>query len=304
MNFFRSPLLWTALLAGCTTSFEPASKVTDLRVLAVESSPPEVAPGDTVSLSALIADPSGVVVPPTVVWLVCFPDAVNGVDSCTNGTNPQAPVGFGVTEIDVPVPADVPLEPAGDPNAQTAVLLTLVACTSADPNECFACDDSGCTFGGEGVEAEVAIKRIIVSARPPELRNQNPELVDVFAAGPDGEFIRLDPEQPTSLDVCSGLTLRAQATPESAETFEEIQFGEPIEVTEQVVTSYFVTRGSVGSDRIFNGVGEGVEPGIADNRFSAGAGGTEPFHAFFVLRDDRGGTDFAARVIQPTAACN
>jgi hypothetical protein len=294
------------LALGCVQSFDPASQIQDLRILAVSADPPEAAPGETVQLSALVADPSGQTLPATLAWLVCFPDAVNGVEACATGGTPQDFLAFGTAQTQVTIPGDLVLLPEGDPEAQNTVLLTVLACTSFNPEDCFSCDDEGiCDFGGENAEVEVAVKRIIVSQRPAETRNHNPDLVNVFAQSSGGDFVLLDPVQPTPLDVCGGLTLRSEAGPESAEVFTELQFGEPVEITEQINTAFFITRGAVGSDRVFNGLGQGVEPGIADNSFNLKAGDTsdEPFSVFFVLRDDRGGAEFAGRVIQPTASC-
>jgi hypothetical protein len=187
------------------------------------------------------------------------------------------------------------------------VLITMVACTSANLDECFQCDaENNCTFGSEEAEVEVALKRIIVSNRPDAERNHNPDLTEILAALTGGDFTPLAADAPTPLDICSGVTLRAQADPNTAEVFTEIQFGEPIEITEDLETSFFVNVGKVGSDRIFNGVGEGVAPGVADNDYSLIAGDPLPtgdINAFFVLRDDRGGADFASRKITPTTVC-
>jgi hypothetical protein len=319
MKTLRSPFLYSTLalsLVGCVESFAPASQIKDLRVLAIRADKPEANPGETVQLDALIADPTGLITPPGIIWLACFPKLIGGVDACASGEAPQTPIGFGASSItfDMPPQCDgtnadncVDLLPEGDPNGQGTVLLTMVACTSLSLDDCFQCDEDGaCTFGSEGVEVEIALKRVIVSNRLDAERNHNPDLTDVFASATGSDFTLLSEGASTPLDVCSGLTLRAQADPDTAETFTELQFGEPVEITEGLETSFFVTEGQVSSDRIFNGVGDGVAPGVADNNYSLIVGEPDPagdVSLFFVLRDDRGGADFAARTITPTASC-
>jgi hypothetical protein len=291
-------LLFTA---GCFEPFDPPSKIADLRILAVRAEPPEARPGEAVRLDALIADPTGAVVPPTLIWLVCFPDPVGGVDACASGVG-ATPIAFGSAVVDVTVPDGV--LPVGDPEATATVLLTLVACTSANPDECLSCDDETgeCTFGSEGVETEVALKRVIISNRSDLARNHNPGIAAIEVDAGAG-FEPLPEDRPAELDICSGVTLRSRVVSGSAETFTELQFGEPVEITEDLVTSFFATGGAFGADRIFHGVGDGVPPDVADvGLFGAGDGeGVLPL--FFVLRDGRGGTDFAARELLLPAAC-
>ena len=318
IDYKATRLLFGALglLSGCVESFAPASQIKDLRVLAIRADKPEALPGEPIQLDALIADPTGLLAPPGIIWLTCFPKLIGGVDACASGEEPQIPIGFGTSSIafDIPPLCDgtnadncIDLFPPGDPAAQATVLITMVACTSADLEKCFKCDaENNCTFGSEDTEVEVALKRVIVSSRPDEERNHNPDLTEIFAAPTGGDFTLLAADVPTPLDICSGVTLRAQADPNTAEVFTEIQFEEPVEITEDLETSFFVNVGQVGSDRIFNGVGEGVAPGVADNDYSLIAGDPSPagdVSAFFVLRDDRGGADFATRKITPTAVC-
>lgn len=72
-------MIWI-LLAGCVIGGDRYPRPRDLeavwlvdrvRVLAIQPEPPEVAPGETVTFEALLADPDGVV--QTVVWLACPP---------------------------------------------------------------------------------------------------------------------------------------------------------------------------------------------------------------------------------------
>src|SRR5262245_28292745 len=53
----RRSLIGLAALVACENSFEPASYVQGVRVLAVKAEPAEVAPGATTTLTALAVDP-------------------------------------------------------------------------------------------------------------------------------------------------------------------------------------------------------------------------------------------------------
>jgi len=100
-----SLLLLPALLAGCAAEMlESQSTLSKLRVLAVRAEPPELAPGETVELDALVVDPrhdrcldavvagSGapadcispeVVGPPTLYWELClFDEGANNLYRC------------------------------------------------------------------------------------------------------------------------------------------------------------------------------------------------------------------------------
>ena len=100
-----SLLLLPALLAGCAAEMlESQSTLSKLRVLAVRAEPPELAPGETVQLDALVVDPrhdrcfdavaggSGapaeclspeVVGPPTLYWELClFDEGANNLYRC------------------------------------------------------------------------------------------------------------------------------------------------------------------------------------------------------------------------------
>ncbi|MFO0748051.1 MAG: hypothetical protein U1F43_20685 [Myxococcota bacterium] len=66
------PIIGLVLAASaCDDGLPSATKVTGFRVLAVRAEPPEVAPGDSVALDALMVDPSGAV-PDSIKWYACI----------------------------------------------------------------------------------------------------------------------------------------------------------------------------------------------------------------------------------------
>ena len=67
------PLL--LLAAACDFGFKPETLVDDLRVLSAVSSPPELTPGQSAAIKALVVDPK--FPQPTTIWLGCDPDPFN-----------------------------------------------------------------------------------------------------------------------------------------------------------------------------------------------------------------------------------
>lgn len=110
----RLPLLLLSfpVAAGCGDAPEDhPSTVRGLRVLAVSVDPPEAAPGATVTLDALVADPKGGGRPVTRTWSFC-PALLDGlsIDELADPTicledGATVPLGTGDT-LPVPIPAD------------------------------------------------------------------------------------------------------------------------------------------------------------------------------------------------------
>ena len=69
---FRAAALVALSALGCGVDFDPASKVSTLRVLAVQKDKPYARPGDSVTLQLLWHDPSfalGAEPAPEIAWL-------------------------------------------------------------------------------------------------------------------------------------------------------------------------------------------------------------------------------------------
>lgn len=94
--------LATLASAGCDDGLPSVTEVTDLRVLAVRAEPPEVAPGQSVALDALVVDPQGRA-PTSIKWYACIvPDSGTGFfggssETSTSGGDgtPLATDGYG-----------------------------------------------------------------------------------------------------------------------------------------------------------------------------------------------------------------
>ncbi len=69
-----APMLCAALLAnGCTPDWPSSNEVRDLRLLAIQAEPPDLAPGASTKLSALTPDPTAPERESMVLWFACDP---------------------------------------------------------------------------------------------------------------------------------------------------------------------------------------------------------------------------------------
>src|SRR4051794_17218690 len=107
-----------ALLSACGGDFDPGSRVTTLRILAVKADVPYAAPGQTVHLDALAFDPDGRAL--TWGWGSCVDPASPSVVACIDAMRGRPFVmGAERATFDVAIPDDaitsVPVD--GQPRA-------------------------------------------------------------------------------------------------------------------------------------------------------------------------------------------
>jgi hypothetical protein len=285
------------LCAGCQNNFEPASFVTGLRVLAIKAEPPEVAPGETSTLTALAVDTSGNQV--GFDWSLCnlppgpVDPAVNL--TCVNtdaGAPAIVPLGGG-PQLTVTMPQVTPQQ-LGVPDYTFGVFVPFRLRVDGLPTPGLD--------AGVGIDEIVAFYRLRL-ATGLEARNTNPRLTGVFvAAGPGfpdaglDSITPLDDAHPVSLAAGETLTLRALIDINSVEKFLIVD-GDPRQrqftlVEEQPRILWYATAGS------FEHQVTGLN--AADTRFALdvhvpAAGST--ITLWVVVHDERGGTDFLTRSI-------
>lgn len=148
-------------VASCTNLPEDdPSRVLRLRALAVKAEPAEPRPGDTVTLSALIADPRGEDSTRTLQWTLCLPLLAGAPEeladpaSCVEPAN-QLALGSGATLTYV-VPAEM-LDGLTPEEAMAGIELPVLL-----------------TVRGRGGRRDDALKRVRVSTNPAP--NGNPAL--------------------------------------------------------------------------------------------------------------------------------
>jgi hypothetical protein len=282
--------IFIGALAACNPQFaQPPSLVTEPRILAVRGEPAEVRPGTSARYRLLVATPDGTDPAYAAQWAYCNTpkplDENNIVAGACLGSGAQS-IGDGATiEADVPLKAcqafgpDPPQQMPGQPPLRPR-----------DP------DVSGgyyqpvrVTYGGEtafGLERitcnlAAAGAEIAIDFAKRYLPNQNPTLLPLTATQPlDG------------IPAGTQVTFTAAWTPESAESYPvyDLTALSLVDHRESLRVSWFATGGAFLHDR--TGRGENEPDSSTDNVWTAPKT-PGPVHLWLVLRDSRGGVDFA-----------
>jgi hypothetical protein len=151
-----------AAAISCGGDFEPGSRVTKLRVLAVRADPPFARPGEEVRLEALVFDPAGRTL--SWGWSSCFEPDAPGALPCFNAAPPPAAGEAGAFTLRVPDDALAP--PEASPRLGATLGVNLVVCPGTITE--------GPTQGlRAGCVDEAGTKHVTVRAND---RNENPRL--------------------------------------------------------------------------------------------------------------------------------
>ena len=293
-----------ALGAGCRPAFTSLSTITDTRVLAVKAEPAEANPGAAVTATALTVSPDGVVLPP-LAWSLCTtpkPPTENDVVAPACLT-PGGTTALGTTAAPLPVTLpsdgcrlfgpDTPPQMAGQPPPQPRapdvtggyyqpLRVDLGAASSV------ALVRIRCALAG----ASMDVAADFAARYQP---NRNPSLASLTAAV-DGQPVALD-----ALPAGGEVTFTAAWSDDSPETFPVLdpQAQTLGDQREALTVSWYVTAGALAAERSGRAADD---PALsADDTWTAPPT-PGPAHLYVVLRDSRGGVDFAAydlNVIQP-----
>ncbi len=270
----------TLLLAsGCRSSNDdPASFVTGLRLLAIRAEPPEVAPGEMSTLSALVVDTEGRTI--DIAWSICeklpLPgDALSLDCAAADAGTTLAPIGDG-TQVQLTMPPLTPSE-LGLPDSSGGFYLPIIAHVTA------------------GTDTVIASYRLRLKTGA--TANQNPMLADVShviyvdggtSAGDAGAPLidPLDDQNPLVVHANDQIRLRATFTDASEEHY-TMTLGGTRMVTEALSISWFATAGQFSDDQ----TGADLPDTTLKLDEHLPAAGT-PIDLWVVGRDERGGTDF------------
>jgi hypothetical protein len=289
MRALRSLLVIAALLGGCGNSFEPATWVKGLRVLAVRAEPAELAAGESGTLTVLAVDPDGRAI--SVAWDACLlpPPASGGalnVECLTSDAgSAYLPLGTG-TSVGFTMPA-LDLATLGLPDYTAGFYQPVRLIVTA----------------GDAVVPTAYQVRYSLGLQPP---NQNPALEAVYLvpAGvadpvPVDQLVPLDEAAPPEVHVGDTLKLRATAVAGSAETY-LVPDGDPAagktrEVTELLRFSWYSTAGDV-SVEVTGEDQPDTEIKLTKYTPTPAPEGTT-VDLWIVARDERGGTDWTHRAL-------
>lgn len=293
----------TGVLAGCANDFDPGSRVTTLRVLAVQADQPFAAPGETVHLSALSHDPEGRAI--TWGWAACVNPLASTVggclakiaaDSAAGGQPPAVVTGADMTTFDFTIPGDALSSLPAASHASAGVGIVSVACPGAldlapsDPSVPFACRDAGGRELGLD-EFVLGIKRIQVRESD---HNANPAIASVTfdgAAWPATEVKTVGhcDSDGNLFDECNAdkHDIAAFVTPASFESGQD-EFGAAFR--EDLITEYYATEGLFK-----DGVRISEDPTTRWVARKAAAG--RDLTLWFVVHDNRGGVIWDMRQV-------
>jgi hypothetical protein len=288
----RSDCLALLLLAGCAPKMgNPASLITQERIIGVRAEPAEAAPGDLVQYSSLVVSPSGTVEAQDLSWSLCNlrkPVAENTPVSQACLTDDLAQSAQGASaSIQTPSAACSNFGPLAPPSRSGTL-------RPSDP------DATGGYYQPLRLDlgAEQAIFRERLScglagaslAMSQEFRarytaNQNPTLASLSA---------LADQTPVSLDALPAsqrVRLVATWSPDSVESYPVFDsVSQTIaDHREAIWLSWFATAGAF--DDSLTGGGEGDTATEGTWQSPAGA---EVVLLWLVLHDSRGGADFAS----------
>jgi hypothetical protein len=280
--------------AGCIKDFDRASFVAGLRLLGVKAeatgvvgSPAEVAPGETMTLTATTANPGGTA--PTVTWDACLlaPPPATGQSvnqDCVMLDAGAGLVAFGSGDtVTATMPAIDPTS-LGLPDQTNGFYLQVRERLEADGKT---------LIGFYGV-------RIYLGPLAPNPRNQNPKLTGIFkvpsADAGAADEVPLDDATPLEVRPNDEIALRALVTPESSEPY-VVYDGDPRTtpprmVTEKIRISWYTTGGSFSND--VTGV-EKPDTTLKLDKHLPTAGTT--IDLWVVARDERGGSDALHRTL-------
>jgi hypothetical protein len=268
----RACLSVALLAAACGTSFEKASLVSGLRVVAIKAEPPEVAPGRSTMLSVLAVDTANQ--PLTLRWMACTEPPQLGLGAINPGcfnvdVAPYLlPLGTGA-----PLSASIPvIDPAafGPPDASGGIYLPLRLDAQA---------------GADKLSAAYRM-RLALGGTP----NQNPRLADFQTVSASGVASSLGESAPLEVHSGDKVTLRAIFAPGSAETYQVVEPGQTKTVTELLNASWYATAGS-WSEQV---TGEAKPDTVWTADIHLPAAGSR-IDVWVVGRDERGGSDFLHR---------
>jgi hypothetical protein len=288
----------------------PPSIVDGPRILAVRGAPPEAAPGAAVTYDVLAVDPTGRIASPSVTWAVCHdpksPAQANAVaTSCltipddTPSPSPtfMSPLSTMVCKQFGPEPpvmeAGQPALRPQDPDVTGGFYQPVRATLAADgaAEIAFALERITCKLANAPMLAANTFNQTYVA-------NENPTIASL-TSDPDGAATTLYaagqtmPADPGSVAAAAAVTLEVAWPAEAAESYPVWNvLTQSLDAHREALSvSWFATDGSFAHDR--TGRGETETDLTTRNVWTAPAAGAGPVHLWVLLRDSRGGVDFA-----------
>jgi len=272
--------LFLSTLAACGSDFDPPSRVTKLRLLAVSADRPYARAGESIALASLAHDPLGRTI--SWGWATCTSPPAATVMGCLAQLDPGSFV-LGTESHTVTVP------PSTRMGAGAMLGVIVIACpgtlTQVPGGVPFRCNDGTRDLATN--EFEIGMKRVLLRAAD---RNENPRIDRVTFDGTDWPADRIPEvgtcaeEKPADCADAHRIEVRASRAESGVD-----ELGTPF--TEQLIVQYYATEGTFGSD--VRTADSPETEWIARPR----ATGTT-IEVFLVARDDRGGSSWVTRRVR------
>lgn len=252
-------LLFVSLLSGCGVQFLPETLVSSLRILSLTSEPPEVAPGQTSTVSVLYGDPTRIGLPTTIIWVGCEPDPLDlGRSPCNDASYLVDPtlitnyppglklLGFSKTANYASSPDLFSVLAPDDPIRLNGSIGPVIAIVIADEVSVTATgDELKAVFQrikDKELPTQIALTRVVVSEK--QQKNQNPTISSLTFDGaplPEGAKLAVHAGQQVKLGV---------TVPDSArEAYVEYQPSGPVNKVETVVGAWYSSAGRFDTER-------------------------------------------------------
>jgi hypothetical protein len=288
--------LLAVAVGGCRPDFASPSLVTAPRVAAVKLEPPEAAPGATVTATAFVVSPDGATTPP-LAWSLCTtpkPTTDNDVvdpsclapDGATALATTAAPLAITLPQNGCRLfGPDTPPKMAGQPPAQSRAPDVTGGYyqplrVALDGVATIALARLRCALAGASFDVAAAYAAAYMS-------NRNPTLTPL-SASVGGAPVALD-----AIPAGSAVTLTVGWSADSPESFPVL---DPLSQTlvthrEAMTVSWLTTAGTLAAAAS----GRAEDDPALDSATTWRAPPTPGrVHLYVVLRDSRGGSDFAA----------
>lgn len=270
--------LLVSSLAACGSDFDPPSRISKLRLLAVTADQPYAHAGETVSLNAVAIDPFGRAL--QYGWATCTNPAAGTVSGCLAQLDPGS-FALGTPSKSVSIPSGVRV----GTGAMLGVVIVVCPGTLTQTPGGFRCNDG--TRDLATTEFEIGMKRILLRKTD---RNENPRIDRLTFDGTDWPEDRV-PEVGTCAESkpedCPDPHRLSVYASRSESGVDELgsAYGE------QLVLQFYATEGTFEADQ------RALE--LPDNKWIArpSAAGTT-IDMFFVARDDRGGSTLVKRRVR------
>lgn len=303
-------------ISACGQEFEPFNLVEGLRVLAIRAEPPELLPGDRAEIVPLIHAPQGEAVSYRWSWCPFASGRVSGFDCVVDQeTLDTLVLAFAPEQARKLPPLELGSEPVAD--FEYSFDPELLAGICRQLKEGFApelafipeCERSVPIVlrleVRAGLERVEAVKELSLKLGSDDERNENPEVLGVFATvGADGVRTVLDEDGVTMLPREKRVSLEVEVEPEEAENYvapDPQRSGEMLERRESLFMTWYVTAGSTEYGRTGYFEGEASIDGLLGNSWKVEKSDQPtagPDYLYVVLQDNRGGVSWAARSIE------